>query len=369
MRLWLYILFRILFMGIQLFGISILLFLIYAFMNYDPALVHNFLAPPEIRDQLIKNEQELLGTGIPYDQQFWNFWRGLVFGDCETMGEVFSKGASCNHTFGVGWEGEAFGRPIDGLIIEGTFNTMVLFLFSFLIFVIVGISAGIAAGLKPNGLLDFSIRIIANLFVSVPSIIFAIYALRISLDPSVGLLSRDFSNRHEIQKLNFYSYFRDLQTSIRIDALGSDQFAYKGIEGVEKFWIPVMVSGLISSVFLFRLVRGLILKETRMLYVRTAKAKGLTPGQVIVRHIFPNIFPKILNAIAVTIPAAITTTAMVEFVFDFRGLARLMVVSARVVDIPVLLAGSLVLSFLTMIIVIILDVGSIMLDPRRRLNE
>ncbi len=369
MRLWLYILFRILFMAVQLFGISILLFMIYAFMNYDPALVHNFLAPPEIRDQQIMNEQELLGTGIPYEQQFWNFWHGLIFGDCKNIFEVFSKGSSCNHTFGIGWEGDAWGRPIDGLIIEGTFNTMVLFLSSFLIFSVVGISAGIAAGLKPNGWLDFSIRVVANLFVSVPSIIFAIYALRISLNPSVSLLSLDNKNQHEIQKLNFYSYFRDLQTSIRLNALGYDKFAYRGIDGIDKFWIPVMVSGLISSVFLFRLVRGLILKETRMLYVRTAKAKGLTPQQVIVRHIFPNIFPKVLNAIAVTIPAAITTTAMVEFVFDYRGLARLMVLSARSVDIPVLLAGSLVFSFITMLMVIVLDVGSIMLDPRRRYND
>ncbi len=340
-------------MAVQLFGISILLFAIYAFMNYDPAVVHNFLAPPDVRETQIRNEQRLLGTGIPYTQQFWNFWKGLILGDCE-VSSFFSS--SCNRTFGVGWEGSTFGRPIDDLIAKGTFNTMILFLSVFVFYSIVGVALGIIAGLKPNGTLDFLIRVFANISFSVPSILFSIYVLRISLDPNVSLLTRDASNRHEIEKLDFYGYFF------------KSGMNFNEMSGLDKFWIPVAVAGLISSVFVFRLIRGLIIKESRMLYVRTAKAKGLKPKDVIVRHIFPNIIPKAINAIAVTIPASLTTTAMVEFVFDYPGLAQLMVVSAKVVDIPVLLAGSLVLSFITMLMVTFLDLLSILTDPRQRLN-
>ena len=81
MKLSIYIILRILLIGLQIFGITAILFAAYSTMNYDVGQAHMwFTASPEA----IAAENARLHTDVSVYQQFWNFWQGFALGSCDS---------------------------------------------------------------------------------------------------------------------------------------------------------------------------------------------------------------------------------------------------------------------------------------------
>ncbi len=85
-------------------------------------------------------------------------------------------------------------------------------------------------------------------------------------------------------------------------------------------------------------------------YLRTAKAKGLSEFQIVRKHLLPNIYSKMINALAVSIPMGISSIALVEYIYNYNGMFNLMFASIYNYNFPILHAGALYIGVFTFIL-------------------
>ncbi len=117
------------------------------------------------------------------------------------------------------------------------------------------------------------------------------------------------------------------------------------------------------------MIRNKLLEEIRADYVLLAKAKGLTRGQILLRHCLRNILPSYISLMAISVPHILGGTYIVETVFSYPGIGTLSYESARYADYNMLM----VLCLMTGMVVIFCNLlGQIInerIDPRIRGNQ
>ncbi len=368
MKLGRFILVRILLIGLQIFGISAVLFSVYALSNYDVGVGHVGLAGLEA----VKAENEALGTNYTYTDQFFNFWEGRLIGDCDSLseaaGNLFS-GKDCGQTFGVSWESDTdFGRyrryaPFDDVIIENAISSILLFVIAFVVYAGISTFLGVVAALYEKRLIDSVLRILTSIGTAVPAILVTDFIIRVGRDPQYDIIQGDIPAK--ISQLNIRLF---------VEVITSNMFysTYTSGFDVEQFmqdsWYllyPIMAMVIISTSFLFRIIRALFIEELRKSYVRTAKSKGLSRNQIIRRHVLPNIMPRIINTFAVTIPISLTNAAIVEYMFKYNGLANMLISSSSNFNFPVLHAGGLIFVFFSSTLMLVNDIFVGMTDKVR----
>ena len=101
-------------------------------------------------------------------------------------------------------------------------------------------------------------------------------------------------------------------------------------------------------------------------YIRTAKAKGLTPRQVLVRHALRNAAVPIVTVIGIGIAALIGGVVVTESVFNIPGLGRLTVDAVLARDYPTVQAVILLFAVAYVVINLLIDLTYMVLDPRIR---
>ena len=101
-------------------------------------------------------------------------------------------------------------------------------------------------------------------------------------------------------------------------------------------------------------------------YIRTARAKGLSEGQVVRRHALrPALLPVVTN-ITLTLPGLIGGAIVTETIFSWPGMGRLFIDSVTRADYPVMIGIVFILSALILVFNLIADVSYALLDPRIR---
>ena len=113
-----------------------------------------------------------------------------------------------------------------------------------------------------------------------------------------------------------------------------------------------------------RYVRGSMIEVIGQDYVRTARAKGLNFGTVVMRHAFRNALIPFVTIVALDIPLYLTGTVLVESVFNWPGLGGLFFSSLRSRDYPVLMGLLAYAAVLIVVFNLIADVLYAWLDPR-----
>ena len=103
-------------------------------------------------------------------------------------------------------------------------------------------------------------------------------------------------------------------------------------------------------------------------YVRTARAKGIHPIRVIVRHVFRNALLTVVSAFGFTIAALISEAVVTEMVFSLPGVGRMVVQSILRRDYPVIQGTILMIVLLYLTINLIVDIINAWLDPRIKLQ-
>ena len=148
---------------------------------------------------------------------------------------------------------------------------------------------------------------------------------------------------------------------------------------VELHWLPVMgrgswqhlvlpalTLGIGSSASLMRLTRASMLDALGEDYIRTARAKGLTERVVALRHALRNALLPLLTAAALRFGFLLGGAAIIEVVFAYPGLGRLIVESITARDYPVIQGYVLFMSSVFLLINLIVDLCYVRLDPRIR---
>lgn len=131
------------------------------------------------------------------------------------------------------------------------------------------------------------------------------------------------------------------------------------------------VSALVLAVLpeLALLLANALDHELRADYATTARAKGLTNRQIIVRHALPNALLPLLTAFAGLLPTLVAGAVVVETIFTLPGTGRLLAEAVATHDYPVVVAGVLLTALARLLALALADVLYAWADPRIRLNS
>jgi len=128
--------------------------------------------------------------------------------------------------------------------------------------------------------------------------------------------------------------------------------------------LPVLLAVMVGLAPQTRLYRSFFLDELGQDYVRTARAKGMTEGTVLYRHVLRNAMIPILTNIGLQLPGIFVGSFLIEVFFSIPGLGREVLLAVNRSDFPVIQAVTIYLALLTMVINLLTDLAYKLADPR-----
>src|SRR4051812_37050088 len=140
----------------------------------------------------------------------------------------------------------------------------------------------------------------------------------------------------------------------------------------ESFWknlltyapLPILLAVAVGLAPQLRLYRSFFLDEINQDYVRTARAKGVPEKSVMMKHVLRNAMIPILTNIGISLPGVFVGSFLLEVFFSIPGLGREIITAVNRSDFPVIKAVTVYLAMLTMIINLLVDVTYKFVDPR-----
>jgi peptide/nickel transport system permease protein len=138
------------------------------------------------------------------------------------------------------------------------------------------------------------------------------------------------------------------------------------LERMSYLIMPAIALGIPSSALIMRFTRTSMLDVLQEDYVRTARAKGLRPATVIVKHAFRNARTSVLTVIGLTVAGLLGGAIVTETVFALPGVGNLVVSAVLRRDYPVIQGALLVISGVYVLINLGVDILYAVLDPRVR---
>jgi peptide/nickel transport system permease protein/oligopeptide transport system permease protein len=238
-------------------------------------------------------------------------------------------------------------RPVTELIAEALPYTVRLALIALLFEAVVGIVAGVLAGLRNGSFWDYLVKISTVTVIAIPIFV-------------LGFVVREFVGVQFGNVLRGVDWIPDL---ISQGVFGS---VYKSDYPWASLIIPGLVLGSVSLAAAARLTRTSILENTRSDYVRTAKAKGLGTNRVVGVHTLRNSLIPVVTFLGVDLGTLIGGALITETIFNVPGIGRLVVASARTGEASVVIGGATFLVLVYLITSLLVDILYAVLDPRIR---
>ena len=153
-----------------------------------------------------------------------------------------------------------------------------------------------------------------------------------------------------------------------IQGLGDPRLQTTGVaaalETARYLVLPTIALTLQQSVVLWLYLRARVAEEWRRLYLRTALAKGLSPGQATRRHLWPNVRLGLMHFIAARTGSLLAGAVLVETVFGIAGMGRLIVSASIARDVPLVTGIFLCVAAFVVAANFTADACTVFLDPR-----
>jgi peptide/nickel transport system permease protein len=170
--------------------------------------------------------------------------------------------------------------------------------------------------------------------------------------------------------LNLF-YVRLEGTPFQLPLGGMTSMNYAELSGFGKLWdrflhmlLPVACATYGSLAYYSRFVKSNLEEVIRQDYIRTARAKGVPPFQVLVRHAFRNTLIPFVTLIGLTLPGLLSGFVILESIFTWQGMGLLFLDSISNRDYPVIMGLTLMFSILTLAGQLIADILYAFVDPR-----
>ncbi len=300
-----------------LLAASILVFLFIHLIPGDPAsiLLGDTATPEEIAELT-----RAMGLDKPLWTQYFIWLSNVVQGDLGTS--VF------------------FREPVLAVIASGAETSILLACMTMMWIIVLGIPIGILAATRHGTWADQLASGGAMLFASVPTFWLGLYLILIF---AVGLGWFPSSGFPSI----------------------TDE---GGVFNLRYLMLPSLTLAAPNAALIIRLVRASMLDVAREDHVRTARAKGLHPARVAIKHIFRNALIAVAAAFGFTFAALVSEAVVTETVFSLPGIGRLVVQSILRRDYPVIQGVILIIVIFYMLINLLVDLAYARLDPRVSLS-
>lgn len=233
-----------------------------------------------------------------------------------------------------------FQEPVLTVIADGAETSLLLASITMIWVVLIGIPVGMVAATRQGTVVDQTASGVAMFFASVPTFwvglyLILIFAAWLGWLPSSG----------------YPSIFEE-----------------GGLANLRYLLLPSLALAAPNAALILRLTRASMLDVSRQDYIRTARAKGIHPRRVVVRHIFRNALLAVVSAFGFTLAGLISEAVVTETVFSLPGVGRLVVQSILRRDYPVIQGVILIIVLLYLMINLAVDLINRYLDPRVELD-
>ena len=152
-------------------------------------------------------------------------------------------------------------------------------------------------------------------------------------------------------------------------AVGLGWFPVSGREGFSSLILPAITLGTAMAAILSRMVRATLLEVLDEDYIRTARAKGLSPRIIIWRHALRNALLPVITLLGLQLGALLAGAVITEAVFSWPGIGQLIIEAIQGRDYPVVQACVLLISLTYVLVNTLTDLAYGRFDPRVRLGE
>jgi len=291
---------------IVLVGVTLLIFVMLRIVPGNP--IETMMGEHANAETVARMTAEM-GLDQPLHIQFFRYISSAVRGD-----------------FGTSY---SLGKPVSRLIGSAFVNTFILALFAAAFAWIAGISCGIISAVKKNRLPDRLFMGFSLLGISLPVFMAAMFLQYV------------------------FAY----------------QLKWLPISGTDSwtgFILPAVALGWNSAGQVAQMTRTTLLETLQEDYIDTARAKGMGPFGVLVRHALRNAMLPVLTMMAIQFSGLLSGAVITETVFSINGVGRLMVQAISGRDIPLLQATSLLATTVVILGNLLADCLYSVLDPRIR---
>jgi len=232
---------------------------------------------------------------------------------------------------------KAGGATISSLISGRLYNTMVMAGIVAVISVPLSVGLGLMAAMYPGTWIDKSLTFGTLALISVPEFFIAtfmvlIFAVNLGWLPSIARVSAE-------------------------QTMGEWWFSMA---------MPIIVLVIVVAAQMIRMTRAGILNVMNSPYIEMAILKGVRRKRIILRHAFFNTIGPIVNVIALNLAYLVSGVVIIETIFAYPGLAKLMIDGVQTRDLPLVQACAMIFCGTYVILIILADVASILANPRLR---
>ena len=314
-----YLIVRLYSMALTLVGLTVLIFLMLRLIPgtvVEQMIGADAIASPAMVAQL----KAFFGLDQPWYLQYGRWIGQLSQGD-----------------LGTSWR---TGKPVVGLILERLPVTLELTMLAVVFALALGMPAGVLSAVRRNGALDNITRVGTLLGLSVPvfwqgTMLILFFSLYLRWMPPVV----------------WVDFFTDPRRNLTIMLL------------------PALCLGTAAAANIARTTRACMLDVLRSEYIRTASAKGLARGAVILKHALRNALIPVVTVAGLQMGILLGGTVVVEEVFTLPGVGRLVLWSIYQRDYPLTQSTILFIAFLFMSLNLMVDLVYGYLDPRIRYSR
>jgi peptide/nickel transport system permease protein len=290
---------------ITLIVISMVVFAL-ARASGDPVML---MAPPMATLEDIEEMKHHLGLDKSIPEQYWIFLKNLSHGD---LGESIRNR-----------------QAVSKLIAERLPNTVSLGLSAIVLGILVSLILGVTAACKRGTWMDGGVKLVAILGQALPSFWLAIVA-------------------------------------ISIFAVWLDWLPTSGMGSPAHYILPVLTLSFFMLPIMTRLIRSSMLEVLDSEYIKLARIKGLSEMLVVWKHALRNAIIPLLTAAGITFGTIVTGAVVIETVFAWPGLGRLMAEAVIGRDFPIIQAAVLLVAVVVLLVNLLVDIAYAYVDPRIR---
>ena len=276
----------------------------------DPALM---FVPPDFQgeeaEEYLAKVNELYGFNDPLPVQYLRYMGNTLTGDFGNSLRTL--------------------RPVSEDLLRRIPNSLRLGVSAFLLSTAMGIGLGVLAAIKRGSWVDSALMVFALVGVSMPNFWFAYVVI-----------------------LLFGLYLRVLPPS--------------GLGGVKHMILPTIVLGYTSAGYLTRYVRSSMLEVINHDYVRTARAKGVSERNVMIKHALRNGLLPVVNVLGINVAFILAGSVIIETVFAWPGVGLYLIDGVVGRDFPVVQGAVLLIATSVVLVNLLTDVMLVYVDPRIR---
>nr|WP_248307106.1 MULTISPECIES: ABC transporter permease [unclassified Devosia] len=309
-------------------GIVILTFGLLLLVPGDPASV---LLGQNATPETVASLRTAMGLDDPWFIRLWDYFVALLHGD---MGQsIFQT------------------QPVSTIIAGRLGATLELAVVALVLSIIIGMTLGVVAAMRQGSIIDTAAMLFAQLGVSMPIywlglLLMLAFAVVLGWLPAVG--------RGEPLPMALVAALSG-RPGVLLDSLSH-------------ILLPALALAANTSAIISRLVRTSMLEVLREDFVRTAYAKGLRRGRVVVRHALRNALLPVISVIGLRFGALLGGAVLVESIFAWPGLGQLTIGAIAQRDLPLIQGIVLTFAIIYALVNLVVDLLYAAVDPRIRLG-